>query len=119
MISSINLSNAIAKNVTKAVGIKPIINSFGRLAIVNNQLNSINRTYASVSVNPIGINNKKAVKANVFKNQVKAQAPSKFNKEPPRIPATFTLKTGQSFKGTSFGAPITESVSGEVVFTTS
>ncbi len=118
MISSINLTNALAKNVTRNVAIKPLIGSVSRLARVNNQLNTINRSFASVSVNPIGINNKtKNVQANVFKNQ--AKMPSQFNKQPPRIPATFTLKTGQSFKGTSFGAPVTESISGEVVFTTS
>jgi len=118
MISSINLTNDISKNVTKTVGLRPIINSVNRIARVNTQLNTLNRSYASVSVNPIGINNNnQKVRANVFKSQ--AKAPSKINKEPPRVPATFTLKTGQSFKGTSFGAPLTESVSGEVVFTTS
>lgn len=40
--------------------------------------------------------------------------------EPPLLPATLRLKTGQSFEAVSFGAPITDKpLSGEVVFTTS
>ena len=40
--------------------------------------------------------------------------------EPPTLPAYLKLKTGDSFKATSFGAPLLgASVSGEVVFTTS
>jgi carbamoyl-phosphate synthase small subunit len=38
--------------------------------------------------------------------------------EPPQHPATFHLKTGQTFNGTSFGAP-DATIAGEVVFTTS
>ncbi|KAJ3119065.1 Multifunctional pyrimidine synthesis protein CAD, partial [Nowakowskiella sp. JEL0407] len=38
--------------------------------------------------------------------------------EPPFLPATLSLKSGHSFSATSFGAPLTESISGEVVFTT-
>ncbi|TPX49789.1 carbamoyl-phosphate synthase (glutamine-hydrolysing) [Synchytrium endobioticum] len=39
--------------------------------------------------------------------------------EPPMLPATLTFKTGQIFKGTSFGAPLARPLTGEVVFTTS
>ncbi|KAJ3202552.1 Multifunctional pyrimidine synthesis protein CAD [Entophlyctis luteolus] len=40
--------------------------------------------------------------------------------EPPTLPAALHLATGYSFKGVSFGAPITDrKISGEVVFTTS
>ncbi|KAJ3079156.1 Multifunctional pyrimidine synthesis protein CAD [Quaeritorhiza haematococci] len=48
------------------------------------------------------------------------QQPFKSVPEPPMIPASFTLKSGEKFEATSFGAPLTNNaVSGEVVFTTS
>ncbi|KAJ3407087.1 Multifunctional pyrimidine synthesis protein CAD [Chytriomyces hyalinus] len=48
-------------------------------------------------------------------------APStpKSQPEPPSRPASLRLATGQVFHGTSFGCPNTDSISGEVVFTTS
>jgi carbamoyl-phosphate synthase small subunit len=43
-----------------------------------------------------------------------------YTSEPPTLPATLHLATGDKFKGTSFGAPLNgKSISGEVVFTTS
>ncbi|KAI8799580.1 carbamoyl-phosphate synthase subunit arginine-specific small [Cladochytrium replicatum] len=39
--------------------------------------------------------------------------------DPPLLPASLRLKSGHSFEATSFGAPLTSPVSGEVVFTTS
>jgi carbamoyl-phosphate synthase small subunit len=77
------------------------------------------RPFATVTLDPISFkpSTKNAMGSQIPKNE----KPTIFRNhvQPPELPATFRLKTGQTFKAVSFGAPLKESVSGEVVFTTS
>jgi len=81
-----------------------------------NAQNLNSRPFATVTLDPLSFN--PSVK-NAKVNQLPKPTFFRNHVQPPELPATFRLKTGQTFKATSFGAPLKESVSGEVVFTTS
>jgi len=83
----------------------------------NEAVQNINsRPFATVTLDPLSFN--PSVK-NAKVNQLPKPAVFRNHVQPPELPATFRLKTGQTYKAVSFGAPLKESVSGEVVFTTS
>ncbi|KXS09734.1 small subunit of carbamoyl phosphate synthase [Gonapodya prolifera JEL478] len=102
--SILGASAAIGKSGIPTASSKSFFASVSKRSFT---LKASTRTFATHIVNP----------ANVDPKSVMSPPPS--GVEPPMLPAAFRLKSGQSFECTSFGAPITKPVTGEVVFTTS